>query len=149
MFHSILVATDGSPHAEAAVLQARDIAKAQGARVTVLAAFGPLSALTGDVSMTLATVDTVAILDAMKKGAENSAERAQQLIGPEVATTVRVVEARPSDAIQSAIREGEYDLVAVGSRGLSGMKSLFLGSVSNSVVHNSTVPVLVVHIPEA
>ncbi len=38
----------------------------------------------------------------------------------------------------------KYDLVVIGSRGRSGLKELFLGSVANAVVHRSQVPVLVV-----
>ncbi|MGI0047728.1 MAG: universal stress protein [Nitrosotalea sp.] len=38
----------------------------------------------------------------------------------------------------------KYDLVVIGARGLSSIKELFLGSVSNATVHKSKVPVLVV-----
>jgi nucleotide-binding universal stress UspA family protein len=38
-------------------------------------------------------------------------------------------------------------MIAVGSRGRSGIRSAVLGSVSNGVLHNCTVPVLVVHAP--
>lgn len=38
----------------------------------------------------------------------------------------------------------KYDLVVIGSHGRSGIKEMFLGSVANSIVHKSKVPVLVV-----
>lgn len=38
----------------------------------------------------------------------------------------------------------KFDLVVIGSRGYGSLKELFLGSVANSVVHKSKVPVLVV-----
>ncbi len=38
----------------------------------------------------------------------------------------------------------KYDLVVIGSHGRSGIKEMFLGSVSNAVIHKSKVPVLVV-----
>lgn len=38
----------------------------------------------------------------------------------------------------------KFDIIVMGSRGLSTMKEVFLGSVSNSVVHRSKVPVLIV-----
>ena len=41
-----------------------------------------------------------------------------------------------------AVSEG-FDLIVMGTRGITGMKSLFLGSVTRSVAITSSVPVLV------
>lgn len=48
----------------------------------------------------------------------------------------------PAHAILEAAKDA--DLVVVGARGLGGVKELLLGSVSQHVVHHSTVPVVVV-----
>lgn len=40
--------------------------------------------------------------------------------------------------------DNKFDLIVIGSRGMNPIKELFLGSVSNAVVHKSKVPVLVV-----
>lgn len=37
-----------------------------------------------------------------------------------------------------------FDLIVIGSRGMSGAKEIFLGSTSNYVLHKSKKPVLVV-----
>jgi len=37
-----------------------------------------------------------------------------------------------------------FDIIVIGSRGQSGLKEIFLGSVANSVVHKSKIPVLVI-----
>ncbi|MDQ3868912.1 MAG: universal stress protein, partial [Thermoproteota archaeon] len=45
------------------------------------------------------------------------------------------------------IREAEAkcaDLIVVGSRGFSGAKQFFIGTVPNSVLHHSSIPVLLV-----
>jgi nucleotide-binding universal stress UspA family protein len=41
-------------------------------------------------------------------------------------------------------KKENYDLIVIGSRGRGTMKELFLGSVSNYVVHSSKIPVLIV-----
>ena len=46
-----------------------------------------------------------------------------------------------SEIIKQANKDG-YDLVVIGSRGLSGMKE-YVGSVSHKVIHGSDVPVLI------
>jgi len=41
-------------------------------------------------------------------------------------------------------KNSKFDIIVIGSRGLTPVKELLLGSVSNAVVHKSNVPVLVV-----
>jgi len=41
-------------------------------------------------------------------------------------------------------QKGKFDLIVIGSRGLSPLKRMILGSVANSVVNKSKIPVLVV-----
>ena len=38
----------------------------------------------------------------------------------------------------------EYDVILIGARGQSALKDIFLGSVSNYVVHKSKIPVLII-----
>jgi len=37
-----------------------------------------------------------------------------------------------------------FDMILIGTRGMSGIKEMFLGSVSNYVLHKSSIPVLIV-----
>ncbi|MFQ5816272.1 MAG: universal stress protein [Candidatus Hydrothermarchaeaceae archaeon] len=48
------------------------------------------------------------------------------------------------EALLEEIEEGNYDLVVMGSHGLSGVKKFLLGSVSEAVVHHTTKPVLLI-----
>jgi nucleotide-binding universal stress UspA family protein len=57
-----------------------------------------------------------------------------------------ILEGNPGSAIIDYAQTGKnkIDLIVIGSRGRSGIKETFLGSVSNYVMHKSKVPVLVV-----
>ena len=41
-------------------------------------------------------------------------------------------------------KNGKFDMIVIGARGLGGAKEVFLGSTSNYVMHKTAVPVLVV-----
>ena len=41
-------------------------------------------------------------------------------------------------------KNNHFDLIVIGSRGRSSLKSMFLGSTSNFVIHESSIPVLIV-----
>ncbi len=50
----------------------------------------------------------------------------------------------PAFMIVKFAKSLNYDIIVIGSRGQSGIKDLFLGSVSNYVLHKSTSPVIIV-----
>lgn len=56
----------------------------------------------------------------------------------------KILKGHQGDAITDFARSNKVDLIVMGSRGRSGLKEKFLGSVSNYVMHKSTVPVMIV-----
>ena len=50
----------------------------------------------------------------------------------------------PTVEIDDFSKKGKFDIIVIGSRGQSGLKEAFLGSVANAIVHKSKIPVLVV-----
>jgi nucleotide-binding universal stress UspA family protein len=87
------------------------------------------------------------LTDAAQKGAEAIAEKgAERARGLGLEATTAVAEGGP---IWSAIVEAadDYDaaVIALGSRGLSGVKHALLGSVSGAVAHHSHRSVFIVH----
>ncbi len=53
-------------------------------------------------------------------------------------------EGHPAHTISEVANDEEYDMVVIGSRGLGGLKKLFLGSVSSAVIQEVKCNVLVV-----
>jgi nucleotide-binding universal stress UspA family protein len=87
------------------------------------------------------------LTEAARQGAEETAERgAERARGLGLDATVAIAEGGP---IWSAIVEAadHYDaaVIALGSRGLSGVKHALLGSVSGAVAHHSHRSVFIVH----
>jgi nucleotide-binding universal stress UspA family protein len=50
----------------------------------------------------------------------------------------------PGYTITKYIKSNKIDLIVIGSRGRSAVREVFLGSVSNYVLHKSPAPVLVI-----
>lgn len=59
-------------------------------------------------------------------------------------TRTVLLEGNPGQMIVDCVKQNDADLVVMGSRGLSGLKELFLGSVSHYVVQKAPCPVFIV-----
>ena len=82
-------------------------------------------------------------------------DHAQSLLNQQVETacqygitaTGTLLYGNPGAKLCETARDWEADLLIVGSRGLSGISELLIGSVSNHVLHHAPCSVLVVHPP--
>jgi nucleotide-binding universal stress UspA family protein len=143
MFENVLVAVDGSDDAEQARLQAVDLARAEHARITLFTAVQPPPP-TVYASASSAALATTFAQDARAE-AETILRSAAERMPEDVSTSTVLSGEPPRPAVIKQIEEGHHDLVVMGSRGLGELGSVLLGSVSHYVLHNSPVPVLVVH----
>jgi nucleotide-binding universal stress UspA family protein len=62
-----------------------------------------------------------------------------------IAVEGEVLQGNPSEVIAALALAGEYDLVAVGGRGLSYIQSVLIGSTTEALLKSSPCPVLIVH----
>jgi nucleotide-binding universal stress UspA family protein len=143
-FSKILVAVDGSESSNKVYDAAAQLAKlSNGKLIIVHVVMPPLPA--GDLFYTdVSSIDKLLIdlEDAGRKLLQNYSEKSMK----EYKIAVETILARgyPPDAI---IREADAkgaDLIVIGSRGFSGAKQFFIGSVPNSILHHSRIPVLLV-----
>ncbi|GGE40414.1 stress response protein NhaX [Pullulanibacillus camelliae] len=76
---------------------------------------------------------------------ENVLHVAKQILASRQAKAhTEILEGKPEKRIVEHAEIHDYDLIVVGSRGLSGLKKLMLGSVSQKIVQDAECEVLVV-----
>lgn len=142
MVQTILMPTDGSETAEAAMRFVADVARSEQARVVALSvAHGQIWG------------DTTEAYDppALRAEAERVAEQqAAELRKAGVEATTRVVPAdNVADAIERVAGEEHADLIVMGTHGHTGFARAIIGSVADRVVRHASVPVLLVPITHA
>lgn len=139
--HSILVAIDGSPPADAALAVACSLAKEYGG-----AAHGCL-VIEGHPQLRGRHVQWMPEdqADRRREAANTSrdAEVKAALLG--VKLDVAVVDGEPIDEILWVADEIGAGIIVIGSRGEPALETLLLGSVAQGVLERSHVPVLLVH----
>jgi nucleotide-binding universal stress UspA family protein len=141
MQSKILAAVDGSECAKKGFQIALDMSleKQDSPVLVVLAVVQPLEVIgmRKDVRASLEALiekDAKALLAEYATVAEMRGVKAETILAS----------GHPAKIIIDIAKIKGADLIVVGSRGLGGVKGLLLGSVSNAVVQNSKVPVMVV-----
>ena len=148
---TIVVGVDGSAPSTAALRFAAEEAELRNAQLVAVHAwtYVAASAVADPGLIPVPDVDYVGQLEAERDAAQADLDAALETAfpqGPPVDIDARLVEGPAGDALLS---EGENaDLIVVGSAGKSGLKSVFLGSVSRHVVSHSRSPVTVVKATE-
>jgi nucleotide-binding universal stress UspA family protein len=139
VFRNILVAIDASPTAMTALEEAIDVARSDGARLTLIGVAAPprLVFASGPLYVPYPTQEELV------RGVRDVLERAEALVPPDIPVTTVVRTGSPAAEIVKRAKEGEHDLVVVGSHGRGLIRSILLGSVSRAVAARSSVPVLV------
>ena len=142
----ILVPVDFSPHSEAALDQAMDLAKALGAKIHLLHSYAV--PVRGVIPYDFAIPDGV--WDGVHSAAESKLEEIRQKVASEgLEATTEVSTSLPSEAILAAANELDADLIVMGTRGHTGLKHVLLGSVAERTIRLAPCSVLTVKVKEA
>ena len=142
----ILIAYDGSADAQTAIDRAAQLLSNEEATVLVVwETF--IDTVTRSGGVPVGDVDYES-LDRQNEAqarerANEGAERARQG-GMNAQGVARVREQTTASTILAEADELGVDAIVIGTRGLTGLKSLLLGSVSHAVVQHAHVPVMVV-----
>ena len=137
----VLVATDFSETASAALDWAVELARQQGARVELVHAVTVPPSMPGYIPT--AGLDFQA--DVQRAAEARLAETAAALgeKGTEASTFLAL--GTPSQVIVDRAADVSATAVVIGTRGLTGLRHLLLGSTAQRVVHGARCPVLTVH----
>ena len=146
MFLNILVAVDGSEHGAAALRTATQLASEERARLTVVTAVPSAPAF---AQITAAGAAALADVEELMGDAGKRIRKQVEELPRDLSVTSLVMAGHADEVILERLREGNHDLLVMGTRGLGRVGSALLGSVSQSVLHQAEVPVLVVHAPKA
>lgn len=142
-FKNILVAVDESQQAAAALDIAIELARAVGASLTIVHAIDP--ALVASASADTMAANTVEIeLDELQNAGRELLEKAvarAKAAGLETMSMLR--DGAPAATILDTARRSNCDLIVIGTHGRHGVARMFVGSCAESVLRESTVPVLI------
>lgn len=149
MTKPILLAYDGSDFAKAAVREAAGLLDG-GRRAVVLTVYEPFVSIpffgAGGVPVEQETAEE--LIHALRAGAERTVTEGTELAREEgLDAEPMLVEGAPAwERIVATGEERDVDLIVIGSRGLSGLKHVALGSVAAAVAQHSRRSVLICHL---
>lgn len=141
---TLLVATDFSVAAEAALDVAIGLAREVRAKVHVVHAFElPYVGFSDSVSFPISD-----LAERIRARAETDlAACVAKRSGTGVEVVARLEEGDPREAVVEAAQELAADLVIMGTHGRRGLPRALIGSVAESVVRTCARPVMVVRVP--
>ena len=157
MFEKILVPVDNSNHSRNALEAAIQIAKKFSGKITLIHVYSSVFPMmpVGEPS-TLSPGIPVSPPPRLPRFTELAQERGERTLAdlkrkaetelPEVNTILE--KGHAVQEIISAARGGDFDLIVMGARGVSHIREMLLGSVTDGVIHHVDCPVLVIRRPD-
>ncbi len=153
LFQKILVPLDGSEHSLKALDVAIQIAKRFGGKITLVHVYSvvAISSIVPEPSMATAGIpvmrapDISKLIEAAQKVGNRILEDGEQKVkAAKVEVNKLLEEGHTVQEIIRVAKEGDFELIVMGARGISRIREMLLGSVSDGVIHHVACPVLVV-----
>ncbi|HVO36696.1 MAG TPA: universal stress protein [Candidatus Acidoferrum sp.] len=154
MFEKILVPLDGSEHSTKALAMATQIAKRFEGKITLIHVYSvtvrPVmmpepTAIAGPGIPMMSSAEISKVADyAREAGQRILSDGEDQVKAQNVHVEKSLVEGHVVYEIIKLAREGNFGLIVIGARGISKIRELLLGSVTDGVIHHASCPVLVI-----
>lgn len=145
MFKNVLVPTDGSPLSLKAAARGVELAKSLGAKVTGFFAAPPATPVVYRNNLPVGFAQPAEHAQMIRKTAEKhlaAIERLAKKAGVRF-EGVHVTNDYPADAIMGVAKKKKCDVIVMATQGESGLRGIFIGSVTQKVLNQSKIPVLV------
>jgi nucleotide-binding universal stress UspA family protein len=144
MYKHIMVATDGSDIANAALKHAIDLAKEIGAKLSAVTVTEPFEMIAfAEQAAVISPTDYKNSTTEYAKKILGAAESTAKAAGIDCAT-IHAEHRYPYQGIIDAAKINNADLIVIGSHGRSGIEGLLLGSQAVKVLTHTKIPALVV-----
>lgn len=148
MYKRILLATDGSPTSQQALLETVKLAR-EGATIKVVTVIiNPMASIPSPYGVDYVGMLRDAAVESGRAALEKSVQQLKEKgVNAEgcLIDLSETVGTRIASALLAEANEWPADLVVIGTHGYSGVKRFFLGSVAEELIRSSNIPVLLVH----
>ena len=145
-FQKILVPVDFTEHSVAALEAAIEIASAFKSKIHLLHCY---QIQPGGVSPYGIAIPSSYFAEIQAAAAKHLAEWQQEHVPAELQVDAKTSSDDPSESIVKLANEIGADLIVMGTRGLTGLKHVLLGSVAERTIRFAPCPVMTVHAPDA
>ncbi|MFZ5805023.1 MAG: universal stress protein [Acidobacteriota bacterium] len=141
MFRHILVPLDFNDIAPQPVSIGAELAKACGAKLTLLSVVDDSFPNPDILSLQLPWADYYRHL---REAAQSSLEEVRDTLPKNLQVEVAIIRGKPAPAIARFAQENNCDLIIMATHGTSGLQQAILGSVTRRVMYLAPCPVMVV-----
>ena len=147
MYNHILIPTDGSELSSMAIYEGVALAKALGARVTVVTVTTPFRVFTADPTMITDTPDQYNERMAAVAGRYLDVAKKIAKAAGVTCDLVHLEHDQPYQAIIDTAQNRGCDAIHMASHGRRGISAILLGSETLKVLTHSAIPVIVCRRP--
>ncbi|WP_062311005.1 universal stress protein [Polynucleobacter sinensis] len=144
MFKHLLVPVDGSDVSKKSLKKVAEIAKADGAAVTLVYVSDPMPPIVYSDSTMGYGISQKEHKKACDAFAADVFKKAATALGASIkAKTLHIADSNLSEGILEGAKKAKADVIVMASHKRTGLKSVLLGSETHEVIVHSKLPVLV------
>jgi len=147
----VLIAMDYSPTTQKVVEMGFSMAKAMKAKITLLhvisnpvyytsAEYSPIMGFTGFLNVDPLQLDNIKVL---KKASQQFLDKSKQHLGDNT-IQILVEEGDCAESILKAAKHLHVDVIVLGSHSQKWLENILMGSVTEKVLHHTSIPLLIV-----